>query len=163
MSKTYYIFRHGETFATLKNRGYGLKIISASILESAKPVINKMALFLKNIPTDYNATSPYRRCLQTTQIITDITGKQFVIDKRLSEFFLETFGRLRNRVQNFINQMESSDHQTILICTHGAVMTAFISLLSKDEFRARDLSDYPRPGILIKISNGQIEEYDFND
>src|SRR5258708_2831666 len=161
-TKTYYIFRHGETFASLKNTGYGIRMRSAHILESGKPVIKEMAGFLKDIKSDHNATSAYPRCLETTQIITDITSKQFVIDKRLNEFFFETFGRLRHRLKNFLGEMENSDHETILVCTHGACLAGIIMLLTTGEYHAADLLSYPPPGILIKIENGKVEQWDFN-
>lgn len=161
-TKTYYLFRHGETFATLKNTGYGVRIRSAHILEAGKPVIQEMAEFLKDVKSDHNATSAYPRCLETTQIITDVTGKKFVIDRRVREFFFETFGQLRNRLKNFLDEMENSDYQTVLVCTHGACLAGLVMLLTTGEYHAADILSYPPPGILIKIKNGQIEEWDFN-
>jgi broad specificity phosphatase PhoE len=163
MSKTYYLFRHGETFATLKNKGYGWRIRSAHTLEAGKPVTKEIAQFLKDIKSDHNATSGYTRCLETAQIITDVTGKQFVVDRRLNEFFFETFGNLRNRLKNFLAEMEDSDYETILVCTHGACLAGLIMLLTTGQYHAADLISYPPPGILIKIENCKVEEWDFNE
>src|SRR5438105_4844768 len=116
MPKTYYLFRHGETFATIKNKGYGVRILSASILPSAEPVIKKMGQFLKDLPTDYNVSSPVKRCRQTVNIITLESGKQFVFDRKISEFFIETFGMFKRRLKRFIDQIEQSNYQTILVC-----------------------------------------------
>jgi broad specificity phosphatase PhoE len=159
--KTYYIFRHGQTFATTRNSGYGLRRLSAGILDSARPTIIKMADFLKTVPTDLNLTSPIPRCRETAQIITLETGKKFVADWRLTEM-MEPVAVLRCRVQNLIKQIERSDFETVLICTHGAVIAALVCLITKKHFSAKDLMDYPPPGILIKIKDGKIEEFDFN-
>ena len=160
--KTYYIFRHGETKATLKGRGYGFRNRSARILEIGKPVIEEMAQFLKDIPSDYNVSSEYIRCQETAEIITNIANKQFVFDKRLNEFFFETFSHMRRRVREFLDEMEGSNHQTILVCSHGAILAGLISFLTKGEYPASDLTSYPPPGILIKIENGKVEQWDFN-
>jgi len=159
--KTYYIFRHGQTFATVRNSGYGLRRLSAGIVDSARPTIIKMADFLKTVPTDLNLTSPIPRCEQTAQIITLETGKKFTTDWRLTEM-MEPVAILRWRVNSLIKQIEKSEFETTLICTHGAVIAALVSLLTKHKFGANDLLDYPPPGILIKIQNGKVEEYDFN-
>jgi broad specificity phosphatase PhoE len=159
--KTYYIFRHGQTFATLKNKGYGRKILTAPILESGKPVIRQMGDFLKTVQTDLNLTSPVLRCRQTSHIITLETGKKFTVDWRLTEF-MEPFPVLRWRINRLINQLEKSDFNNFLLCTHGAVIAGLVSFLTKGSFTASELLDYPPPGILIKIENGKIEEYDFN-
>lgn len=162
--KTYYIFRHGETFVTAGNKwGYGLRVLSAPILESGKPALRRMGEFFKDIPSDLNVQSPLKRCQQTAAIVTDITGKKFVTDRRINEFLIETFGHFRHRIKSFVDQIEDSDHQTILICTHGAVIAGLVSYLTKGNFPASDLSDYPPPGIVIKIEGKKIEEFDFNN
>jgi broad specificity phosphatase PhoE len=162
MSKTYYLFRHGETFASIKHSGYGVRILSAPILPSAEPITKRMGQFLKEIPTDYNVSSPVKRCRQTCQIITLESGKQFVFDRRISEFFIETFGMFRNRLKRFVAEMEKSDNQTILICTHGAVLAGLLAYFTKGDFNASDMFKYPPTGLLIKLKDGKIEEFDFN-
>lgn len=159
--KTYYIFRHGETVATKRNTGYGTQIFSARILESAKPIITRMALSLKDIRSDLHLTSPILRCRQTAQLITLETGKKFTVDWRLTEI-MEPFPILKWRIKNFLNQAEKSGFQTILICTHGAVIAGLVAFLTKGDFIAGDLVNYPPPGTLIKVGNGKIEEFDFN-
>jgi broad specificity phosphatase PhoE len=159
--KTYYIFRHGETFATLKNSGYGLRRLTAGILESGKPTIEAMAQYLKTVPTDINLTSPLTRCRQTAQIITLITGKKFKVDWGINEM-LEPFPLLRLRLKNFLVRAEGSPYNTFLICTHGACIAGLTALLTKDEFKAEGLFVYPKPGVLFKIEDGKVEEFDFN-
>ncbi len=142
--KTYYIFRHGQTFATTKNSGYGLQRLTAGILESGKPTIIKMAEFLKDVPTDLNLTSPILRCRQTAEIITLETGKKFMADWRITEM-MEPFQILKWRVKNLLNQLEKSDFNTILICTHGAVIEGLVSYLMRGNFKVQDVMAYPPP------------------
>lgn len=84
-----YIFRHGETYHTKNKVPYGKDVETAEILPDAYLVIKKMALYLKGIKTEVNYTSPYLRCVQTTQVITQITGQPYELEKRLSEFRTE--------------------------------------------------------------------------
>lgn len=158
----FYIFRHGETFATKSNSNYGFTVFSAPILEEGKPVIIKMAKFLKKIPSDFNASSPLKRCRQTAEIVTEVTGKEFVFDKRLTEFFFETHWGFERRVKSFLDQIEKASYQNMMICTHGAVLMMLKRLLLKTEKKKLNFFDYPKPGVLWIVENGKLEEINFN-
>lgn len=170
MSKTrFYIFRHGETFATLhKNpqrfgavQAYGRKLFSASILEEGKPAILRLGEFLKVRSTDFNACSQFKRCKETAQIVTDITGKGFVYDKRLNEIVFETVGHLKNRVKSFLDFVEEHEYKNVAICTHGGVIAVLKNLILKGEYNWGVRNDYPGPGVLIIIEDGEYKEIDF--
>lgn len=162
-SKTYYIFRHGETFVTKENHiWYGTRIFSAPILEEGKPALKKLAQYLLQIPSNFNASSQIRRCRQTVQIINEVTGKEFVFDRRLNEWFLEPLWFFSRRLKSFLSYVEKQDSQNILICTHAAVIAGLVSLITKNSFSRKDLMKYPKPGVLLIIKNGKIEEGDFN-
>jgi broad specificity phosphatase PhoE len=163
MSKTYYIFRHGETFATKHIQDYGDLIETAEILDEGKPTIERMAEFLETVPTDYNVSSEFHRCRQTVGIVSEITGKQFVFDSRLNEFYKETFDEMKNRLKNFIDEMNASDYQTVLVCTHGALIAGLVSFLIRHDYNRDDMEKYPPPGILIKIDGDQLEQWNFSD
>lgn len=169
MAKKFYLFRHGETFVTRGQKlwyyptflpetafSYGTKIFSASILPEAKPVLTKLAEYLKNIPTDFNASSQFRRCRQTVQIVEKITDKEFVFDKRLNELVLEPPWRFRQRVRNFLNEVQSKDYEAVAICTHGAVLALIVTLLTGS------LSGFPKPGVLVIVEGKKISYINFN-
>lgn len=160
MNKTFYIFRHG--LATKSLLGYGNKIVTAELLPEGKPPIEKIGKYLKNITTQYNVRSEFIRCQQTAAIVTKETGKEFATDKRLNEYHNESFGELRNRVKDFLQDIEKSDNTDILICTHGAVIAALKNLITKNSFTVLQLFDYPKTGTLVSIKNGKIETLDFN-
>lgn len=167
MKKTYYIFRHSETFVTQSKsriRFYGFKIFSAHILPIGLPVTEKLARYLINISTEKNLCSEYIRCKETAEIVTRITGKTFTYDKRLNEYFLESAGRFRRRLENFIAEMEASDDKKILICTHGLVIVALIKILCGEQFTFSHLFEInPSPGVLTIVKNGKVKTIDFND
>lgn len=169
MPKIFYLFRHGDTFVTKGQRvwyypkflpetafSYGTKVFSASILEEAKPTIQKLAEYLKNIPTDFNASSQLRRCRQTVQIVEKETKKEFLFDKRLNEFVFETPWRFRYRVRSFIAELKTKDYDSVAICTHGAVLAMIASTLSGQKV------GFPKPGVLVIVKNGKITYKDFN-
>jgi broad specificity phosphatase PhoE len=189
MVKKYYIFRHGETFVTKGHRlGYGTKIFSANILDSGKPALEKLGRYLKEIPTDFNAASQYKRCRQTVGIISGQSGKEFIFDKRLNEFFFELPFLFRRRVISFLNELDRSGYETVLICTHAAVINEIMKLVNREAFRkltqkgsltrpplqveasrkALQLQNllrftkYLSPGVLLTLTKSSAEEINFN-
>lgn len=164
MKPTFYIFRHGETFATKRGTGYGVRIFSAPILPEATGALERMGAYLKNIPTEYNASSALKRCRQTAEIIGRESGKEFVFDKRLNEYFLESFGHFKQRLGSFLADIEKQRYESVVICTHGACISALISLLTakKDHQASFNLFQYPPPGVLTVIEETNIQEINFN-
>jgi broad specificity phosphatase PhoE len=166
---TYYLFRHGDTFVTKGQRvwyypkfipetafSYGSKVFSASILDEAKPTIQKLAEYLKEIPTQFNASSQFRRCRQTVEIVEKVSKKEFVFDKRLNEFVFETPWAFQHRVKNFLYSIEEKEYQSVTICTHGAVLALIATILTGQKV------GFPKPGVLVIIKGGEISYKDFN-
>lgn len=162
----YYIFRHGETKESLTNTDYSVSnVYSAKILPMAKSKIVKIAEHLKDIPTDFNVTSPYPRCLQTVEIVKEITKKQFTEDERLGEFVFqkgETFDVMTKRIQSFLVDLQKKDYKSVAICTHGGIIAGLKHLLTEGKYNLNDLRDYPHTGVLLKIEDGNVEYFDFN-
>lgn len=169
----YYIFRHGETFATRDNVEYGKHVIDATILPEGIPVTKRLADYLKNIETDFNVRSEFLRVAQTAEIITNVTGKEFVTDERLNDTlvapkkFLNVFPRTESRqnfidrVSSFVSELQTKSYQTVLIGTHGGVIAALKHIITKGEFTYDQIMDFPNPGVLTVIKD-TIEEIDFN-
>lgn len=163
MVKKFYIMRHGETFATKRNSGYGWKILTASILEEGKPIIEKQGKFLKEKEIDYCVASPIKRCKQTAAIVRAESGKDIFYDRRLSEFFLESFGMFTKRVQSFLNEVDAKGYEEVLIITHGAVIAALTHILTRDVFQISEITDYPKPGVMTVIERDNAAQLiDFN-
>lgn len=165
MKRTYYIFRHGETFVTQSQRKiqlYGLRHFSAHILPEGIPALKGIGHFLKDKPVDYFVSSKYLRCKETAAIISEITKDKFTFDSHLNDYFIETFWHFRKRLQKFLNNIESSNHKTIAICTHGVVITGLVNLLTKNKFTFSEMFHYPSPGELIVIEGGNVKTINFN-
>ncbi len=159
---TYYIFRHGETFATKRWNGfYGWRVFTAPILEEEKPMLYRLAEFMKDHPTDYNASSQILRCRQTSGIVSEVTGKEFVYDRRLREFFFESFGQLRRRVRSFLNDVEAKKYTHVAICTHGAVIAELAMELLAHSAEVPIKRVFPQPGELYIIKDGKLEKKNF--
>lgn len=161
---TYYIFRHGQTFVTKEGRRtYGLRFWSADILPEASPAIERMGKYLSLIPTEFHISSDMKRCRSTVAIINSLSGKEFVFDKRLRDYFFETVSHLQRRVKAVVDEIEAKEYKAVCICTHGANISVLMHLLAPDsEKKPFSLSNFPHPGILTIIENGKIKQIDFN-
>ena len=148
---TWYIFRHA--LAIHGKNHYGDQILTAKILKSAIPSIEKMARYLTKIPSSLNFTSEIIRCVQTAAIVTRITGKEFITDIRLNEYYRESFAGLKERVNSWIKDMRGRKTTAVLICTHGAVVAGIKHLLIDGDFSEAQLLDYPNCGELLVIKN----------
>ncbi len=162
MVKNYYVFRHAQTLATLNNQLYGDNIISADIIPEGFPPIQRLADYLKQIPSDLNLTSEFLRCTRTVKIVSQITGQIFKTDQRLNEYYQETFDQLKERVQNLLEELNQSNLQTVIICSHGAVIAGLTHLITTNIYSLDQLHDYPTPGVLLHIENKEIKTIDFN-
>ena len=165
MVHKFYILRHGETFATKNNTGYGWRVFSASILDEGKVVIEREGEFLADISFDICLSSPVKRCRQTAAIISKHIDTEILFDKRLSEFWLETFEHFRKRIWSVISELDAHDqYKTVLIITHGAGIAALTHMLEKGTFLIPHMTDYPKPGIMTVIERGNVARLiDFNE
>lgn len=158
----YYIFRHGETFFTKNDLPYGDQAKTAPILEEGVSAIKRLGKYLKDKETDAHFSSPYPRCKQTVKIIKNIIGKQFSFDDRLHDFDAESINDMANRLKSFYEELKGKNYKNIAICTHGFPIAVLKNLIIKEKFTLADLSNYPKPGILVEIENKKIEPIDFN-
>lgn len=148
MEKIFYLIRHG--LAT-KKQHYGKKILSAELLPEGILQVNKLAIALKNIPDSLNYSSEIKRCRQTVEIISHETGKQFVFDRRLNEFYHEKFSEFKHRTKSFLDELMKLNNENFLICTHGMVIAAIKNYLTKGKFTFKDRFDYPEAGQMWTI------------
>jgi broad specificity phosphatase PhoE len=162
----YYIFRHGETFYTKNNFPYGENFETAEILPESVPVIERIGEYLKDKIADNNYTSPFKRALQTVEIVEKITGKKFVVDERLREEGLsrakESINQLEERLNCFVADMDSKNVSNIAVCSHGWPIAALIAILTKGNVTKMDLSCFPKCGVLTVIEGKSIKTLDFN-
>jgi broad specificity phosphatase PhoE len=162
----YYIFRHGETFYSKNDILYGENIETAEILPEGIPVIERLAEYLKDKINDFNFTSPFKRAVQTTEIITKITGKIFVPDERLKEESLskglESLDQLIKRLKDFIISTENNNSGIVSLCSHGWPISILTALLTKGSVSKTDLGYFPKCGQLLVVENKTLKTLDFN-
>jgi broad specificity phosphatase PhoE len=158
---TLYIIRHG--MAVYPHQGYGSRILTAELLPEGIPPIERIARYLEHVPSEYQACSEVLRCRQTAAIITEATGKEFVVDPRLREYYQETFEQLAARVKSFCDDLIAANYRNAMICTHGAVIAALKHYLIDGELSRRHETDYPQTGQLLIIHDDKSAEViDFN-
>lgn len=129
--------------------------------EGVEPV-KRLADYVKYIKTDFHYTSQILRCLQTSQIVSDITGKKFEQNEFLNEYLEDSFEQFKDRIENLVVKFEEQTSVSYLICTHGAVISALKHILIFGQYNEGDLMDFPVPGTLMIINNTGSEIINFN-
>lgn len=162
----YYIFRHGETFVSKNDLQYGDTYKSAEILPEAIPVIEKIGNYLKSKIGDNNFTSLFRRAIQTTDIVTKITGKVFIPDERLREEDIsraeESLEQLESRLKSFLDEIKIQDLQCVSICSHEWPIVSLIALITRGYVTRNTLSEKFKCGQLLIIDGTSLKTLDFN-
>lgn len=145
------------TYFSKNHVEYGNQIESAEILPEGIPAAEKLAEYLKNIPTDANYSSPYKRCVETVEIIKQISGKEFVFDERLKDYDPKKnkIEEMISKIKNFTDFLKNNDFKNVAICTHGYPINAIINLTVKGKVDQSDLENYPDTGILVIIKDKQ--------
>lgn len=159
---TFYIFRHGQTYATWNRIPYGETVYSADIIPQGIESIKKIGKYLKDIESDYNVSSEFKRCRETVEIISKITGEEFKFDKRLNENIEEDKNMFIKRVKSFVDETKKKNFQNIVICTHGAVISVIKYLILTGKTTNIKLADFPPPGVLLVIKERMLKEMNFN-
>jgi broad specificity phosphatase PhoE len=158
----FYIFRHG--MAVYPHEGYGSRVLTAELLPEGIPPIQRLAQYLLHVPSDYQACSEVLRCRQTAAIVTEVTGKTFVIDPRLKEYYQETFEELSQRAKDFCEEIQQRDYQNVMICTHAGVIAPLKHYLTDGIFDRRHETDFIQTGQMLIIRDDKsIEVLDFNE
>lgn len=158
-NKTLYLVRHG--LSTLSKRGYGRRKLTAGLLPQGAAAIEKIASYLKDTPFSYNVSSDLPRCRQTAGIITNITGKPFVYDKRLTEFYHESFTDFKARIADFLEYISTVPEEYIIICSHAAVIAGITDLTIKGSFTYKKNYDDPLEGELVVLDKGGYRKIRF--
>lgn len=153
--KKWFIFRHG--LATLNPNGYGDQILVAEVLPQGIPPVRRIGEYLKDKPFDYGVRSEFIRCQQTAGIVSEITGRAFIADKRLNEQYQESFEVVHDRLKLFVDEMQQSDHQHIWVCTHGIIIAGLKHFLTTGEYLQKDELDFIMPGEVLIIENQQAQ------
>ncbi len=162
--KTLYLFRHA--LATHSQTGYGDQILTADILPEGIPPVQRLAKHLHQYPVTAAYVSRVKRCQQTAELVSQVTGLEFESDARLNELYSESFDDFLQRVSSFLQDLALVPDSHIAICTHGAVIGAVKSILvDKQQATFAQIDDsqsYPLTGVLWIINNSKLEAINFN-
>lgn len=155
----WYLFRHA--LATENKGGYGDEIFTARILPVGIPPIERMAKYIQRLPKSVNWSSELLRSTQTTNIITNSTGRTFVTDARLNEYYNETFEVFRKRIASWLDETIMLHPSVVLVCTHGAVIAGLKHLILEGEFLESQALDYPKCGQFLIVTRKRSTVLDF--
>lgn len=161
-----YIFRHGDTANSInfwKKFFKQKNTFIMSILPESHNSLKKIGKYLKKIETDANFTSPFPRCKESAEIVSEISKKIFRIDPRISELEGNTdFKKFRHDVKSFLDYLTKQKYSSVAICTHGAVIAAIKHFATSGNFHIYQVWDYPSPGNLVIIKNKKVRTVNFN-
>jgi broad specificity phosphatase PhoE len=158
----YYITRHA--IATKNPKGYGIHIYDAPILPEGIETTKRMGKYLADIKTDANLSSEFPRCMQTAEIITRESHKQFSYDKRINEFFDISFSDFVTGVNDFLREIYMNNYGSVLLCTHTAVIAVILCFIKRIPVTHETLqTNYPPPGMLLCAEENNIIEINFNN
>ncbi len=154
-----YFVRHGQTVDNL-NMVFPDK--STELTENGKKEAKELKEYIKDINFDAVYSSPFRRTVQTTEILTD---KNYIKDKRLidvntgnlegksiaeiskndklwystfqdsnnNRYNVELFDNVKKRLNNFINDIKDNSYERVLVVTHLEPVRAMYSLATQAE------------------------------
>jgi broad specificity phosphatase PhoE len=162
---SFYIFRHGDTYQTKNRLPYKDKAISAPIIPEASEYLKKLGNYLKEKNIEYAVSSAFPRCVQSVKIVGKQMGMTFFLDVRLNEYDPpnlpgESEEHFKNRLYSFLSQIQEKKFTSVAICTHGSVIS-FLKHKLTNTISQFDSLDYPAPGILLTIKNGETTVHDF--
>lgn len=162
VSPTYYIVRHGHTFATKLNVPYGSFVFSAKLLPESYPALHSIGKYLQKTHFDYFCSSEISRCRETASILEQELHITYETTPRLNEFANESIHELADRVRSFLAYTKKQQYTSILIVTHGAVIACLKHLVLHDSFSLLQLSDYSGPETLAVLSKDSWKVMDFS-
>jgi broad specificity phosphatase PhoE len=89
--------------------------------------------------------------------------KKYVTNEKIREMENgESFSSLFRRVRGFLDEIDEKKYSAVSVCTHGAVIAAIKHLKTSGRFFFFQIIDYPKPGILTIIKNGEANTINFN-
>lgn len=168
MIEKYYLFRHGLTEVTIQQSKTGLPIhydktnLNALILPEGIQAIERMGRFLSPMNISGWFSSPLLRCRQTCEVISAVTGKKFEFDEGLAEDETQTLEQKEQRLKGFLASLARANYQSVAICTHGTNLSILFNLLSKTKRITDPSKEFPKPGTITIITDGNVNEFDFN-
>ncbi len=164
----FYIFRHGKTEFSGKDpwhdRSYGEKTETAEILPEGIPALERLGKYLKDIPTEFNVSSPYVRCRETVAIVGEFAEKKFIFDPHLHDIDhrVESVQDTANRIETFYSELITHNYSSVAVCTHGYPIAMLKSLALTGKVNLLKITDYPTTGVLLSIEDGVVSYKDFN-
>lgn len=160
--KTFYIFRHGQTYYSKNEIPYGENERTAHILPESRNSIEKIGEYLKSIPELVAYRSEFLRCQETAKIIESKNDFKFIQTPLLNEFTENEFPQFLARMKEARSFLLNLSAEHIAICTHGAVVAALQKLLVNQEFHAHELMYYPKTGVIVKVDGEHVTSIDLN-
>jgi broad specificity phosphatase PhoE len=175
-----YFVRHGQTVDNL-NMVFPDKF--TELTENGKKEAKELKEYIKDINFDAIYSSPFRRTVQTTEILTD---KNYIKDNRLidvntgnlegksieeiskndklwysafqdsnnNRYNVELFDNVKKRLNNFINDIKDNGYERVLVVTHLEPVRAMYSLATQTE---------GLPLTKIEINNCSVSVFSYTD
>jgi len=177
--KDYIFVRHGESHYNIKLTTNLDSELTPRGVEQAVKTGRFLRDHIPDIHEFVGITSPYHRCLQTSDIIHSLTGIDFqvksgpreimmsydeckVVNRKLEynhfhwhheedfHFFMENEDEFVSRMRHYILE---EDHPKLLVVSHGSVIKAMYDIIAGQEKVVADLHNYPDNCSVAYIQN----------
>ncbi len=181
-----FLVRHGEAENNEQNilssypekKNYGL-------IEKGKKQISAIAKVLKDNNIKVIFSSPLQRAKETAQIISEALGIEIIIDNRLretdvgkfngesgdnwgvvvnvqlskkNEYGVENFSMLRNRIQEFLNELnEKFKNENIVVVSHGDPLRMLQGICDNIDDKEIAKRKYPQRGKMYQTYSRYID------
>jgi broad specificity phosphatase PhoE len=155
-----FVFRHGETFSTRDRVGYGDRQ-NEGILSEGKEAVERIAEYLKEQKIERWYSSPFKRCIETMDLVMKTVEEKYVTDERLGEFYKKDWDLFVEGIREFIKEIRESGVKKVGVCTHGAVIAGIKFLWFDKEFFWENVHLYPDPGIVLVMDEYGLIEKNF--
>jgi broad specificity phosphatase PhoE len=152
-----YLARHAQTNYNVLKLANSDPSVDVHLSEEGITQAENLAELLKDAPYDIVYISELPRTRQTAEIINNYHNKEFIIDGRINDNktgfesqpvddFMkavdsaedpwnakfnegESLNEAAERARNFIDELKTKDHQSVLIVTHGFITQAIFGYL----------------------------------
>jgi broad specificity phosphatase PhoE len=144
LKKLIYYYRHGETYYSARNMGYGDKEYEALLTDKGRQQVNLLGVELaRRGPFDLHLTSPLPRAVQSATIVQSYLNKELQIDQALLEGIKQSREEIWNRVVKLAERLIKAPEEKILLSTHGIICCCLAGYFRGQTWRNMNIENLP--------------------
>ncbi len=157
MKKLIYYFRHGETFYSARNMGYGDKEHEALLTDNGRHQVDQLGAELaRRGPFDLFLTSPLPRAVQSSTIVQTHLNMELQIEPGLIEGIKQSREEIFTRVEKLAERLIKQPQSKILLSSHGFICCSLAAYFRGQNWRNMNYENIPTAAFgWIELEDGQ--------